>query len=407
MAIITSLLDLDYYKLTMGQFVFHRHRGTPVTYGFNNRTTSVPLGKMIPLDQLEREFRHIQSLRFTEDEIEYLRSLKRSDGTQMFRDDYLEFLCSLKLGEYCLKVQENGQLDLTFPGEWETAIFWETLALSAINELYYQQTVSNLSAVHAEGNKRLTKKIRSFAEYPQARIIEFGTRRRFSGNWQRHVLERLMKELLPEQLVGTSNVWLAKELGLRPIGTMAHELFMGIAALNDETDETLRAAHNLVLREWWDEYGEDLSIALTDTFGTEFFFRDFTPEQAAKWRGGRQDSGDPFAYGEKLIDLYRSLGISPQDKQAVFSDGLDEETIIALIEQFGNRLLVSFGWGTNLTNDLGLPALSMVIKLVLILGHYTVKLSDNLAKAQGPEEVVERYKRVHGHTATLTQKTRY
>ena len=162
-----------------------------------------------------------------------------------------------------------------------------------------------------------------------------------------------------------------------------------------------------MLQEWWQEYGWGLSIALTDTYGTDFFFRDMTAAQARAWKGLRQDSGDPMAFGEKAIAFYERYGMDPREKLIVFSDGLDLGTIVKLADHFAGRIRVSFGWGTNLTNDVGFEALSLVIKVVEAQGHRTVKLSDNLAKATGDAYDIERFKRLFGHTVTTFEECRY
>jgi nicotinate phosphoribosyltransferase len=207
--------------------------------------------------------------------------------------------------------------------------------------------------------------------------------------------------------MGTSNVYFARKYSLAPIGTMAHEMFMVMSGVMHGTDETIYASHNRVLQDWWDYYGFDLSIALTDTYGSDFFFRDLSLEQARNWKGLRQDSGDPVAFGEKAIRFYESRGIDPREKLIVFSDGLDIESIYQLTEHFAGRIKIAFGWGTNLTNDLGFGALSLVVKVVESCGHGTVKLSDNLAKAIGTPEDIERFKRVFGYTGTLFEACRY
>jgi nicotinate phosphoribosyltransferase len=182
---------------------------------------------------------------------------------------------------------------------------------------------------------------------------------------------------------------------------------MVMAGMMADNDDTVCASHNRVLQEWWEEYGWGLSIALTDTYGSDFFFRDMTTEQARAWKGLRQDSGDPMAFGETAIAFYERHGIDPRDKLIVFSDGLDLGTIVKLANHFAGRIQVSFGWGTNLTNDVGFEPLSLVIKVTEANGHRTVKLSDNLAKATGDAYDIERFKRIFGHTVTTFEACRY
>lgn len=408
--IITSLLDLDFYKLTMAQLVWRRFADWPVAYGLTNRTSrKVRLAEMVSERSLRKELDKVQRLRFTAQELDWLRSsphIRRG----LFCDDFLDFLGGLRLPPYDLRVAD-GQFVLGVKGRWSEAIFWETLMLSVVNELYNRELFrrEDISSrmIALDGEVRLRRKLLDLRrETPNVRFIEFGTRRRYSRDWQAEVL-RLILRHGPEMLIGTSNVDLARRFGLKPIGTFAHELYMVRAAAAGADDEALRRSHNLVIQDWWQEYGEPLSIALTDTFGTEFFFRDFTPEQARDWRGLRQDSGDPFAFGERAISFYAALGIDPKTKTVVFSDGLDARAIIALQKQFAGRIQVVFGWGTNLTNDCGYPPLSLVVKATEAYGRPTVKLSDNLAKAMGPPDEVERYKRVFGYGGGIDSECVY
>jgi nicotinate phosphoribosyltransferase len=184
-------------------------------------------------------------------------------------------------------------------------------------------------------------------------------------------------------------------------------MYMVMAGIMHDNDDTIRASHNRILQEWWEEYGWGLSIALTDTYGSAFFFHDMTAEQARNWKGLRQDSGDPIAFGEAAIGFYQRHGIDPHDKLLIFSDGLDLGTILKLADHFAGRIRISFGWGTNLTNDLGFGALSLVIKAVEANGQRAVKLSDNLAKATGEPPDIARFKRIFGYTVTTYTECTY
>lgn len=393
--IISSILDLDHYKLTMGQFVYHRYADVEVTYRFQNRTSGVKLGNIIDISELDRELDVIQRLNASDEEIEYLRTLK-NNGQQLFGEDYLNFLRNPNLSGYNLS-EKDGNLNLEFKGSWAKAIYWETMALAVVNELYYRKIVGEdnqrIEEVGLEGRKRLEDKIQTIKQNPEIRFIEFGTRRRFSGEWQDHVVSRLSDEL-PNQLIGTSNVHLARKYGLKPSGTMAHELFMVMSGIMHRNDEEIRASHNQVLQEWWSEYGYDLSIALTDTYGSEFFFRDMSQEQAINWKGLRQDSGSPENFVRNQIEFYRSNDIDPKTKLFVPSDGLELDKITDLQKGFGNKINCVAGWGTNLTNDLGLKPLSLVVKAVEVNGVGTVKLSDNPAKMTGKPEDIQRFMKI-------------
>ena len=266
--------------------------------------------------------------------------------------------------------------------------------MSELNELYFENKLAHggltLDTLYQEGDRRLSEKIALLRKRPDIKFSDFGTRRRFSYDWHHHVVERLAREC-PENFVGTSNVYLAHELDTAPIGTFAHELPMGYAALADARGNNPLTGHNEMLVDWQEQYGDDLATALTDTFTTDFFFADFSPEQAEGWNALRHDSGDPVEFGERVIDFYKQNGISPQEKTIVFSDGLDITTIIALADHFKGRIKTMFGWGTTLTNDLGVKANNFVMKATAINGHPTVKLSDVAGKHTGPESFVQRY----------------
>jgi nicotinate phosphoribosyltransferase len=241
---------------------------------------------------------------------------------------------------------------------------------------------------------------------PEISFVDFGTRRRFSREWQ-HYVDRTLAEEMPHQFLGTSSTESAMLHGLVPMGTSAHELTMVMSGIMHDSDDLIRASHNRVMQDWWELYGWGLSVAVTDTYGSEFFFRDTDEEQARAWKGLRHDSGDPFEFGERAIRFYRDLGIDPREKLLIFSDGLELQTILALSRRFHDRVKLSFGWGTNLTNDLGFEPISIVVKAIEANGHRTVKLSDNLAKATGSREDIERFKRIFGHSHEREEAVRY
>jgi len=407
--IIGSLLDVDFYKFTMGQLVYLRHRDVRVRYALENRTSSVKLAEHIDIVQLREELDHVRRLRFNNSELHYLRGTNEY-GDRMFKEGYLEFLRELSLPDYEVEVVD-GDLRLHFPGSWTEAIYWETLALSIVNELYYRGLMKSLSRfsrdlVFAEGRARLARKIVRLREFPELDFADFGTRRRFSRAWQYYVDECLAEEL-PQQFAGTSGTDSAMRAGLVPMGTSAHELYMVMSGIMHDSDDSILSSHARVLHEWWDQYRWGLSVALTDTYGSDFFFRDMTEDQARNWKGLRHDSGDAFAFAERAIQFYRDYGIDPREKLLIFSDGLELDTILALYRAFHERIKVSFGWGTNLTNDLGFDPISIVIKAVEANGFRTVKLSDNLGKATGTLEDIERFRRIFGHAHDHRETVKY
>lgn len=414
--IITSLLEPDFYKFTMGQFVWRRYPNVDVTYAFRNRTKNVHLAQIIDFGELQEELDHVRTLHFSNTDLHYLRGTNEY-GERMFCESYLEFLKNLRMPDYSFE-NVGGDLRLEFGGSWKEGIYWETVALSIVNELYARALLKPLTrfereTVYATGRLRLAEKIKALREHPTVLFSDFGSRRRFSGEWQAYVNQVLCEEL-PKQFLGSSNTYLASKNGTVPMGTAAHELFMVVAGLREsdvyaKPHEWLTASQQEVLKGWWQEYGWGLSIFLPDTFGSEFFIRKLSYEQLAKWKGFRWDSGDPFVFGDRVIALYAEHGIDPTAKLLIPSDGLDLPTIFKLHDYFAGRIKMSYGWGTNLTNDLfdntwhdGLwyGPLSLVVKPALADGHTLVKLSDNLAKATGPDDVVARYKLGAGYTNT-------
>lgn len=407
MPIITSLLDIDFYKLTMAQVAWKHFPGTQVKYEFTNRTKRISLTEALSQKELYRELENAARLRFRPEEIRYLRQSPHTK--ELFEDGFLRFLADLKIPPVTV-AKDGERLVVETQGKWPEAIFWETIILAVVNELYQRALVGKNGITwrqaHHEGSNRLHKKIETLRKHPEIRFAEFGTRRRFSGAWQKLVTETLRKNLR-SQLVGTSNVLLAKELGLSPVGTYAHEMDMVCSGIFHGSDDQIRFSHQKMLAIWWEQYGERLSIALADTYGSDFFFKDFTREQAKTWRGLRQDSGDPITFGETAIAYYRSHNIDPRTKTIVFSDGLDVDAMVKIADRFAGRIQTVFGWGTNLTNDVGLPPLSIVVKATEANGHKTVKLSDNLAKATGTPADIERFKRIFGYAGGILQPTIY
>jgi len=406
--IVSSLLDTDFYKFTMGQLVFRSYSNVEVEFGLINRS-GAPLAKFIREEELRDELDQVRSLRFNNSELHYLRGTNEY-GERMFGEDFLQFLKNLQLPPYRLE-RVGDSYRLSFAGPWAAVTYWEIPALAIVNELYYRSQLDAQSrfdqdVTQAAGISRLREKIGRLREYPAITFSDFGTRRRFSGAWHDYLVGALAEEL-PAQFRGTSNVHLAMKHGLLPMGTSAHELPMVVAALafaeadkTQDPEEILAGAQQEVLQGWWNLYGTGLSIALTDTFGSPFFFRTAPEYVARDWKGTRQDSGSPFSYGEQAINWYAKYGVDPLSKLTVFSDQLDVQRMVDLHLAFRGRLGHTFGIGTNLTNDVGFNPISIVIKTLKANGRSTVKLSDNLAKALGNSDEVERYKKAAGYTNT-------
>ncbi|MDE1970043.1 MAG: nicotinate phosphoribosyltransferase [Patescibacteria group bacterium] len=407
---VTSLLDSDFYKFTMGQFVFLNFPNVEVEFELINRSRA-PLAYHIREADLRATLTALRTLRLTQSELSYLRGLRNGEGP-LFREEYLDFLSGLSLPRYTLK-RDGDTYRLSCRGPWPLVMMWEIPALATVNELYYRGLCEGRQdECITVGDKLLREKIALLRTVPNLSFSDFGTRRRYSRAWQGHVLETLVREI-PSQLQGTSNVMYAMRYGLRPIGTSAHELPMVLAALafaknTPGVSDTgvLESVHQYIFEHWFELYGDSLSIALTDTFGSDFFFRTAPRWIAEQWRGTRQDSGNPFRYGEEAIRWYERHGIDPSKKVVVWSDQLDVALMITILEQFYGRIGVGFGIGTNLTNDCGVKAISLVMKAMRANGHDTVKLSDNRAKATGPQNTVDRYSAAAGYVSTLYEECR-
>lgn len=385
---------LDYYKPTMSQVEFLKHPDAKVTFALKNRGNNRLTDHVQPEELSSRlgEF----ALGWQGVEIEYLETHERRDGTPLFHQEFLSYLEDNPLPPVNVTINpETDDLAIETTGAWPLVTFWETIVMSEVNELYFEDYLQKngltKEEVFAEGDKRLSEKIAILKDRHDIKFAEFGTRRRFSYEWQKHVVERLKNEC-PENLIGTSNVALAQELNLMPIGTFAHEMPMVYAALAEANDYSPLAGHSEMLRDWEEVYDDNLSTALTDTFTSEFFFADFTEEQAKHWQGLRHDSGDPKEFGERVIQFYEEYGIDPKEKTIVFSDGLDMNKIVELANYFKGRVNLVFGWGTTLTNDLGLPANNIVMKAIRANGSGTVKLSDFEDKNTGEVTDINRYR---------------
>lgn len=396
------MIDTDFYKLLMCQSVFRNKPDAQVTFSLINRSSSVPLARLIDEGELREQLDHIRSLSLTRGESTWLRGNMFYGKRQMFRSDFMEWFEGLRLPPYHLE-KVGDQYELTFEGAWPEVMLWEIPALAVLMELRGRAVLNDmgrfeLQVLYARAMTKLWEKVEHLRQVEDLKIADFGTRRRHSFLWQDWCVQAMLEGLGPA-FVGTSNCLIAKNRDLEAIGTNAHELPMVYAALADD-DAALAQAPYAVLADWHEEHDGNLRIILPDTYGTEGFLAR-APDWLAKWTGIRIDSGDPATGAEVAIQWWKDRGEDPREKLVIFSDGLDEEKIIELHQQFVGRVRVSFGWGTLLTNDFrglaqkdGLAPFSLVCKAVRADGRPTVKLSDNPNKAMGPEQEIARYKRV-------------
>ncbi|NNK67953.1 MAG: nicotinate phosphoribosyltransferase [Rhodobacteraceae bacterium] len=402
--IVRSLIDTDFYKLLMCQSVFRNKPDTTVTFSLINRTKSIRLAEVIDEGELREQLDHIRSLSLTRGESTWLRGNTFYGKRQMFRSDFMEWFENLRLPPYHLE-KRDGQFELTFEGKWPEVMLWEIPALAVLMELRSRAVLAEmgrfeLQVLYARAMTQLWQKVETLRNVPDLRIADFGTRRRHSFLWQDWCVQAMI-EGLGDKFVGTSNCLIAKNRDVEAIGTNAHELPMVYAALADSDEELARAPYD-VLSDWQEEHDGNLRIILPDTYGTRGFLA-HAPDWLAGWTGIRVDSGDPAEGAEIAIAWWKSRGEDPREKLVIFSDGLDVDKITELHAQFHDRVRVSFGWGTLLTNDFrglvpgdALAPFSLVCKAAAANGRPTVKLSDNPRKAMGPADQVARYKKVFG-----------
>ena len=370
--IVRSLLETDLYKFTMWQALLHSHPGAGAEYGFVCRhATELPLSRL--QGAVEAELDHLCTLGFTSDELEYLR------GLRFIKSDFVDFLSVFRFQRRFIHVDVDGdRLVIKTAGPIAHVMGFEIFVLYIVNELYFRR-LSQETDVLGVARERLQEKIRLVRQAPPTRqpftFFDFGLRRRFSGPWHEEVLSTLAREL-PENFRGTSNVYLAKRLGLMPIGTMAHEYLQAYQAFGSRLRDFQKAA----LEGWVQEYRGDLGIALTDVVGMDAFLADFDLYFAKLFDGLRHDSGEPIPWGEKAIAHYQKLRIDPMTKRLIFSDGLNLPRALELHRHFSDRIGVGFGIGTDLTNDTPIKALNIVMKILSACGQPVAKLPDSPGK---------------------------
>ena len=377
--IITSLLDTDLYKFTMMHVVLHQFPGAQVEYRFRCRNAGVALAPFV--NEIREEIRALCSLRFQDAELAYLRSLR------FIKSDFVDFLGLFKLGEKYVQVTPlpSGEIDITIQGPWLHTILFEIPVLAIVNEVYFRNTQKVPD--FPEGRRRLDAKIGQLQApgLAELKIADYGTRRRFSRAWHEEVLRVLCARLgtgMHGQFAGTSNVLYAMKLGVTPLGTMAHEYLQACQALGPR----LRDSQVFGFEVWAKEYRGDLGIALSDVYGMSAFLRDFDLYFCKLFDGARHDSGDPFAWGERLLQHYRDNRVDPLTKTLIFSDALTVPRTIELFQRFHGRCQLAFGIGTNLTNDLGYEPLQVVIKMTRCNGQPVAKLSDTPGKGMCDDE---------------------
>lgn len=367
--IIASLLDTDLYKFTMQQVVLHRFPSAEVEYRFKCRTPGIDLRPYV--GEIRDQIDAFCTLRMSRDELDYLA------GMSFFQPDYLDFLAEFQPDPAHVRIEKSGEnageIEIVVRGLWLHTILFEVPALAIVNEIYFRHTAP--AADFNEGLRRLNAKLALIVADPNVardfRFSDFGTRRRFSRDWQEQVVGHIASTR-PQNFSGSSNLMFARKFGLPALGTMAHEYLQAMQALGPSLKEFQQFAFDV----WLQEYRGELGIALSDVIGFEAFLNDFGLSFSQRYNGMRHDSDDPFAWGEKALRHYQRLGIDPRAKTLLFSDSLTMPLAIELHRRFRGRAATAFGIGTNLTNDLGCQPINIVMKMTECNGQPVAKLSD-------------------------------
>ena len=432
--VIRSLLDTDFYKLLMLQFIWKHFPNTHVEFSLFNRHPAVRIADIIHIEEFKVQLQHVRGLRFRKSELVWLAGNTFYGRRGIFEPAFLEWLeKDFRLSDYQFRVRD-GQVQLTFEGPWTATTMWELYALAILDELKTRAQLKTLSEfgldiLYARAKTKLWSKIERLRGVPGLSVADFGTRRRHSFLWQEYVV-LAMAANLGSNFIGTSNAFFAHKHDLEAIGTNAHEIPMVAAALAND-DVELKASQYKVLELWQQTYEGALRVMLPDTFGTTQFLAN-APDWVTDWTGQRVDSKDPYIAGDEYIQWLKTRKRDPLEKLLIASDTLDVDTILGLHAYFGGtmakgvvpgdfrnaadfhdrnkwtpeqRIRVSAGWGTLLTNDFrgcdpndggGFDPIGLICKVSSVEGRPAVKLSDNYSKALGPPSEIERYRRVFG-----------
>lgn len=432
--IIRSLLDVDFYKPNMDFYEAEFLPDVQVTYGLINRSRHIPLALMVDEGEFRRQLDHVRTLRMSPSDAAYLSGMD-AYNVRLYPERQIKRFKELTLCAYEL-AREGDQYRFTVTGlNREYVSWWETIAMAILLELKTRSVLKymkrhELQVLYARATDKLYQKLKLLRQHPGIVVVNFGLRRRHSHLWEKFVSEMCIDVLGP-QFRGISNVLHAKDLGMTPSGTNAHQEPMQHVALAYPDAEAMRQAPYEFIRNWEKLFPKALCIELGDAYTTEAFYR-YMPEDLAEhtmrtWRGTRQDSGDPREECRQYIERCKRFGVDPMDKLYIFSDGLTHEQIVELYLEFGKQILLSFGWGTNLTNDFhgchpdadaafthipgvnltwdqALAGISLVCKVIAVNGVPAVKISNNPNKATGPKDVVDAYKKAFGVGAQVAQE---
>lgn len=373
--IITSLLDNDAYKFSMGQAIFHQYNNYTTTWTFKCRNKNVEFTPTM-VREITYQIKAYCNLFFKESELDYLRSIK------WIKDDYIDYLrlWRPRYQDFTINTDSDCGLNIETNGTWLNTSMYEVPVLAIVNEVYFKFQ-DNYNELRESYFNRLENKIVALEKDIDniGTFSEFGTRRRFSKVTQDFAVSELSSRKLGwSNFIGTSNMYLAKKYGVTPVGTMAHEWIMCAGQGNHKHNPAY--SNWYALNSWVKEYGVLNGIALTDTITTDCFLKDFQLTYATLFSGVRHDSGDPVEWGKKIIEHYKQLGVDPKTKTLLFSDSLDFETADMLRHTFENETNVAFGIGTYISNDTIADPLNIVMKVTKCNGQDVAKISDTEGK---------------------------
>lgn len=384
--IIESLLDTDLYKFTMMQLVFHHFPEAETEYEFISRTPNVDFSPYY--EAIKQALEHLCECQLKDEELNYLQSLG------YFQNDFLDWLKNFKLDFNYIQLTNTPEFKLHIKGPWLHTILFEVPVLAIVSEIYHGAQFQNKD--FSEGKRRLKEKIQLLQNADTGaavKFVDFGTRRRFSKQWQDGLTQQLINEL-PDNFVGTSNIALAKKYQLKPVGTMAHEYIQACQRLAPRLEESQKFA----FYKWIEEYDGKLTLALSDVYNRYVFVNDFDKMLSEQYQGMRHDSGDPFSWGDLMIEHYHQMGIDPKTKTLVFSDSLNFHKMIEITQYFQSRINVLFGIGTHLTNDVGIDPVEIIIKMISCNGQPVGKLTDDPQKTVCPDaEFLNKLKTTFGY----------
>ncbi|MBS9767178.1 MAG: nicotinate phosphoribosyltransferase [Flavobacteriaceae bacterium] len=379
MQVFDSILDNDFYKFTMQCAVVKLFPNIQGKYQFINRGKhKFPKG----FDKVLREaIDAMAKLKLTKEEKNFL-----AKTCPYLPPTYIDFLEGYRYNPEEVFIEQNGEdLKVSVQGYWYRTILWEVPILALISELYYQLT----NAERWSDEKVIENTLEKMKLYDDLGVsfAEFGTRRRHSYHVHK-IVTKALSNYKGGTFTGSSNVHIAMLNGVKPIGTHAHEWFMFHAA-----EYGFKMANTLSLEHWVDVFRGDLGVALSDTYTTDVFFKQFDTKFAKLFDGVRHDSGDPIEFANKTIEHYKKYGINPLYKYIIFSDGLNSQKVVDITSYCKGKIGLSFGIGTNLTNDVGLRPMNIVMKLTEVLTSDndwvpTVKLSDEPRKHTGNPKMI-------------------